>query len=329
MHTQPDMVLIDESVERAVLEAAVAAPSIHNSQPWRFEVGPRRIELYADPTRQLRIADGHGRSLLISCGAALFNLRVAAEHLGFHARVRLLPSNNPILVAALDFDHRHTRPGLLDALYPALWQRRTNRYPFADRTPSSSMLARLGEAATQENALLRIYDDPDEVREVVDQLHHAEFEERHLPQVAAERAEWVSSDARDDGIPVDSLGPIPEQQNAAFRDLGKGQVLQRDVAPFEATPTVAVLSTKYDRPVDWVRAGQALERLLLVATNEGLAASFMNQPIEQAELRQQLRTPLAGHGHVQMLIRVGYGRPVPTTPRRSIASVVRHMEGSA
>ena len=329
MHTQPQTVLIDEPVERTLLEAAVAAPSIHNSQPWRFHIGPRRIELYADPARQLRIADGHGRSLLVSCGAALFNLRVAAEHLGFHPRVRLLPSDNPILVATVDVDHRRSRPGLLDALYPAIWQRRTNRYPFWNRTPSSSILARLGEAATQENALLRIYDDPDEVRGIVDQLHHAEFEERHTPQAAAERAEWVTSDARADGIPVGSLGPIPEQPEAAFRDLAKGRDLRREVAPFETTPTVAVLSTRYDRPLDWVRAGQALERLLLVATNEGLVASFMNQPLEQDELRRQLRSPLTGHGHTQMLMRIGYGVPVPPTPRRSIAEIARRMEGSA
>ena len=327
MHTKPQVVLIDEPIERALLEAAVAAPSIHNSQPWRFDIGPRRIELYADPARQLRIADGNGRSLLISCGAALFNLRVAAEHLGFHPRVRLLPNDNPILVATVEVDHRHTRPGLLDALYPAIWQRHTNRYPFSNRTPSSSILARLCEAATQENALLRIYDDPDEVRGIVDQLHQAEFEERHMPQAAAERADWVTPDVREDGIPVDSLGPIPEP-GAAFRDLGTGRDLRREVAPFEATPTVAVLTTRYDRPLDWVRAGQALERLLLVATNEGLVASFMNQPLEQDDLRQHLRSPLAGHGHTQMLIRIGYGVPVPPTPRRTIAEVARRMEGS-
>jgi hypothetical protein len=80
--------------------------------------------------------------------------------------------------------------------------------------------------------------------------------------------------------------------------------------------------------LDWVRAGQALERLLLVATNEGLVASFMNQPLEQDELRQHLRSPLTGHGHTQMLIRIGYGAPVPPTPRRSIAEVTRRMEGS-
>jgi nitroreductase len=326
MHTQRPVVLIDESVECTLLEAAVAAPSIHNSQPWRFQIGPRRIELYADPARQLRIADSNGRSLLISCAAALFNLRVAAEHLGFHPRVRLLPSADPIQVATVDVDHRHQRPGLLENLYPAIWRRHTNRFPISNRTPSPSILARLGEAATQEDALLRIYDDLGEMREIVDQLRHAEFEARHTPQAAAERAAWVNSEAREDGIPVDSLGPMPAQPDAAFRDLGDGRDLARGFVPFEATPTVAVLSTRYDRPVDWVRAGQALQRILLVATNESLVASFMNQPLEQDELRQKLRSPLTGHGHTQMLMRIGYGTPVPPTPRRPISEVSRCLE---
>ena len=185
---------LDEAVERTLLEAAVAAPSIHNSQPWQFLVGSRRIELYADPARHLRVSDGSGRSLLISCGAALFNLRVAAEHLGLHPRVRLMASEDPTLVAVVDIDHRHTRSGLLDELYPAIWLRHTNRHPFWGRTPSPATLSRLVEAVTQENAVLRIYDDPNEVGRIVDLLHRAEVEERKNRDGMAERAAWVTSE---------------------------------------------------------------------------------------------------------------------------------------
>lgn len=319
---QAHVVLIDEPVQRTLLETAIAAPSIHNSQPWRFVVEPRRIELYADPRRQLHMADPGGRSLLISCGAALFNLRVAAEHLGFHPRVRLLPSENPTLVATVDVDHRHSRPGLLDALYPAVWRRHTNRQPFWSQRPPASTLSRLVEAVASENAVARIYDDPDEVARIVDLLRHAEFEERNDPAGMAERVAWLAVEPRDDGVPVESLGPVPAQSRAAFRDLANGEQLARATAPFEATPTVALLSTIHDRPVDWVRAGQALERLLLVATNQGLAASFMNQPLEQPDLRWLTRSPTTGLGHTQMLMRIGYGVPVSPTPRRPIAEVI-------
>jgi Nitroreductase family len=164
------------------------------------------------------------------------------------------------------------------------------------------------------------------VQRIVDLLHHAEFEERHNPEGVAERAAWVTPQARRDGMPVASLGPLPEHANVAFRDLGNGGVSGRGTAAFEAAPTVAVLSTMHDRPLDWVRAGQALQRLLLVATNEGLVASFMNQPLEQDELRWQVRSPLIGLGHTQMLMRVGYGVAVPPTPRRAVVDVTRRLE---
>ena len=90
----------------------------------------------------------------------------------------------------------------------------------------------------------------------------------------------------------------------------------RDHATFEVAPTIAVLSTAQDRPVDWVRAGQALERLLLEATAAGVAASFLNQPLEHDDLRFLVRSPLTGVGNSQMILRLGYGDEVPATPRR-------------
>ena len=114
------------------------------------------------------------------------------------------------------------------------------------------------------------------------------------------------------GRPADSL-----------RDLGLGDDPERRVAQFERTPTVALLSTTQDSPVDWVRAGQALQRALLVATNEGIAASFMNQPLELPDLRWLVRSPITGRGHTQMILRMGYGVPVPATPRRPLDQVLR------
>jgi hypothetical protein len=225
-------------------------------------------------------------------------------------------------VATVDVDHRHTRSSGLDELYPAIWARHTNRHPFWSRRPPASALARLVEAVAGENAVVRIYDDPGEVSRIVELLYRAEFEERNDPAGMAERAAWLAAEPRGDGIPVGSLGPVPEQDEVAFRDLANGQRLARPTAPFEATPTVALLSTIQDRPVDWVRAGQALERLLLAATNEGLAASFMNQPLEQPDLRWLTRSPTTGLGHTQMLMRIGYGISVPPTPRRPIADVI-------
>src|SRR5215468_1426738 len=65
-----------------LIATAARAPSVHNTQPWRFRVGEYVIELYADPGRKLRV-DRAGREMLISCGAALFGLRLAVRSLGY------------------------------------------------------------------------------------------------------------------------------------------------------------------------------------------------------------------------------------------------------
>ena len=313
--------LIDEDIATALVEAASAAPSVHNSQPWIFTIGQRSVDLHADPARHLATSDGSGRSLLISCGAALFNLRVAADHLGFHPRVRLLPTtDDPTHVARLEVDHRHGSPGFLEDLFPAVWSRRTNRVPFWNRRIPRSALSRLQDAVSLENALLRVVDEPAEVERLVALLHDADRAE--APESKEERAAWVGRQGAD-GIPARSLGPRPMDRSTPYRDLTDGKVGERGSAPFEAAPTIAILSTLKDAPVDWVRAGQALERALLVATIEGLSASFMNQPLEHHDLRWQVRSPLTGVGVTQMIMRLGYGIPVPATPRRPVDEVIR------
>ena len=102
----PDPVIQPEHVEM-LLRAAGLAPSLHNSQPWQFAVGASHVEVYADPSKQLRDSDPSGRSLLISCGAAVFNLRVAFARLGYGPRPRLVPDEaDPTLVATVDVDKR-------------------------------------------------------------------------------------------------------------------------------------------------------------------------------------------------------------------------------
>jgi nitroreductase len=321
LHQQTDLTVEDE---RLLLTAATSAPSLHNSQPWSFDIDNDRLTVYAEPSRQLSRSDPTGRSLLISCGAALFNLRVAAEHLGYHPRVRLLPgAADQTLLASVSLGSRLPHGGSLALYYRAISARRTNRMPFHNRSIPHSALAAVGEAARAENALVRIYDDPDEVARIVDLLHVADLAEAHDPAVTVERQAWIGGPHRDDGIPVRSLGPRPDRPNTPFRDLGRGVGAPRDDARFEKTPTVAVLSTRHDERVDWLRAGQALQRVLLEVTRAGLAASFVNQPLEDETLRALVRSPLTGVGHSHMIMRIGYGDPVPVTPRRPLSAVRR------
>jgi hypothetical protein len=319
----PDPVIPPEHVDM-LLRAAGLAPSLHNAQPWQFAVGSSHMEVYADASRQLRDSDPAGRSLLISCGAAVFNLRVAFAHLGLHPRPRLMPDEgDPTLVATIEVD-KGRQGADLGRFYDALSARRTNRHPFQCRRLPPSVTANMIDAARTEGAILSVFDDPEEVERIVDLLDDAGIVERAEQSRIGERARWVGEERCEvaAGIPSASLGPRPTQLRTAFRDLSLSGA-PRAHAAFEAAPTLAVLSTTSDKPVDWVRAGQALERVLLEGTAAGMSASFMNQPVEQDDLRWQVRNPLTGFGHAHMILRLGYGPPVPATPRRPVQEIQR------
>ncbi|MFI5100104.1 MAG: Acg family FMN-binding oxidoreductase [Actinomycetes bacterium] len=309
-----------------MLAAATAAPSLHNSQPWRFTVSGAQIDLYADPGRQLREVDPTGRQLLISCGAALFNLRLAAGHLGLEPKVRVLPDPaQPTLVARATISGHRMAPGLSELLYQAIPYRHTNRHPFEDvRVPEETVLA-MKEAGQVEGAGLHVPREREERRRLAELIRVADFEHDHRPAVAVEAVQWTGVDAdRRDGVPGYALGPVADDPDATVRDLRRGAPLpDRPREHFEAVPVLAVLFTAADDPGSWVRAGQALQRVLLTATLHGISASFVNQPLEVPALRRTVLGPGNLQGHPQMLLRLGRGTPVPPTPRRPLDEVTR------
>src|SRR5215831_14583707 len=100
-----------EEISRFVVEAAVHAPSVNNTQPWWFSSGDREISVHADVERRLGVADPAGREMMISCGAAVFTVRVALRYLGFVPTVRVLPDPDlPNLVARISYSGETTPP---------------------------------------------------------------------------------------------------------------------------------------------------------------------------------------------------------------------------
>jgi nitroreductase len=306
-----------------MLRAATLAPSMHNTQPWRFQVSraSQTIELYADPSRMLKYSDPHARAVHIACGAALFNLRLAAAAAGREPVVRLLPdAGQPLLLATLRLAGP-CRPGEADSeLHAAIAARHTNRQPFSNTAVPPSILAELAEAAAVEGALLHFPDHAETDR----LLYLVSDTERDLladPAYRAELARWAGGDRDTDGIPDSALGPHDPCGRTPVRDFVPGGHLSAGYAWFEENPRLAVLSTAGGTPTDWVRAGQALQRVLLTATSRKVAATPLTQPLETADA-WLVRDMRAGSGQPQMILRLGYGLPVPATPRRPVADVL-------
>ena len=310
-------------VVTSLLAAAVTAPSMHNTQPWRFRV--RRyahvIELYADPARALPHSDPDGRAIHIACGAALLNLRLAAAVAGREPVVTLLPDPlQPVLLATVRLAGPYQAQSAETELYAAIPRRHTNRLPFSDRPVPPAVRAELVEAAKVEGAILHVLDHDEAVR-VLRLVRDAEREQLADPAYRAELARWAGGARDRDGIPDSALGPRAADAAAPVRDFTAGRPGPRGYAWFEKDPQLAVLSVPAGDQASWLRAGQALQRVLLTATARGIAASPLTQPLETADA-WLVRDPRSGHEQPQMILRIGYGLPVPPTPRRPVSQVL-------
>jgi nitroreductase len=306
-----------------LLAAATAAPSMHNTQPWRFKVLPATatIELYADPERMLRIGDPSGRAVHIACGAALLNLRLAATVAGREPVVQLLPDpDQPLLLAVVRLaGPRQARPDERE-LHAAVTRRNTNRGPFSGRPVPPGILAELTDAARVEGGILHML-DREETARVLCLARDAERDLLADPGYRAELARWAGGPRDRDGMPDSALAPRSPDRPAPVREFAPGRPAPTGYAWFEEHPQVAVLSTASGGKADWLRAGQALQRVLLTATSRGLSASPLTQPLETSDA-WLVRDARSGHEEPQMILRIGYGLPVPPSPRRPVAEVL-------
>ncbi|MFF4232428.1 Acg family FMN-binding oxidoreductase [Streptomyces sp. NPDC001820] len=321
---------LDSTSVAALVEDAAAAPSMHNAQPWRFRFlrASGSLQVRADPERAMPKADPADRALHLGCGAALFNLRVAAAHAGREPDTTLLPDPaNPWLLAEVGLGRPTSPEDGVAVLHPAIHRRHTSRFPFTDEEIPAEILDELRSAAILEGARLYV---PDEwhVQSVLNLIHDAEGRETLDPALIEETARWTGSGAEDDatrveGIPAYAFGPRQRDVTAPVRDFaGRRPIPGRDSATFEKRPLIALLGTASDRPVDWLQAGQAMERVLLQATLDGLVTSLTSHALEWPELRWAVRDPESAMSHVQMVIRLGYGPAGPATPRRPVSDVL-------
>ncbi|MFF8193443.1 Acg family FMN-binding oxidoreductase [Streptomyces bobili] len=311
---------VDAAAVEVLLAAAVAAPSIHNTQPWRFGLDPesRSIEVRVDRRRRLSVADPDLRAQHLSVGAAILNLRVAAAHLGWDPLVRLLPAaDDPDLLVRVQLAGRRADTPLpLHDLYDAVARRHTSRMPFTGRPVPDAIVTEMIGSARAEGAHLEVPDIPG-TRRLLRLTQAAEMRNAAHRDRLAEARRWVTAPGTDAsyGIPTTALGPRDASGRMPVRDfVGAVPTPWLPVLRFERHARVALLWTSRDRRGDWVLAGQALERVLLTATRHGLRTSMLHQAMEWPDLRAAMAGP-DRHCCPQLVIRFGYGPEGGRTPR--------------
>lgn len=307
---------------RCGVAAAIRAPSPFNTQPWRFRLRDGGIEVLVDPERVLPVSDPSGWGARVACGAAVFNLRLALAVAGVPAATRLRPyPDQPLVVARLTPATPRPATPTEQILFAAIARRRSHRAPFWPTPVPAEARWRLVTAARDEGAWLDLVIGLSAVEAVAEIARSANRVLERNPRYRAEVACWTRNGNAPDGVPIAVGGPAPEPHDL-LPARPFAQLVRAPGRDFEPEPLVAVLNTLGDTPADQITAGQALQRVLLTATDAGLAASMLSQPIEVGAAREQLRRALGRSGIPQMVLRIGYGEPGIMTAWRSVDDVI-------
>lgn len=306
--------------ERIAWYVSVArhAPSKHNAQPWRFVAVDGAVELYADATRAMPASDPDDRELTIGCGAALRTYALAVRALGYEPLVDLLPDGPAGPLARVSEGARRLPTHDETLLYAAVRGRRTNRGPLDATTLPPAVLQLLQRAAESEGALLQLVTAPgaqDALATLVEKARRAAALDAAY---VAERAEWQREGV--DGLPPKAATRVAVPYGARFAHPAYARV----VATHPDRPLPAVIWTAADTQVHWLRAGMALQSVLLTATVHGVAAGFDNAPLEHLATRVAVRREIGYAGFPQVVLRLGAGLAdeVEPTPRRAVDDIL-------
>ena len=323
---------LDRTTARAVIALANRAPSVHNSQPWRWRIAPSSIHLFAEADRALPATDPEGRDLRVSCGAALHHLRVALLAAGIATTVVRLPDPAPPLHLATVETHPG-RPAPHDlALARAIENRRTDRRVFSSWPVPPQMLDEFVRIAAAQGAVMTVLDRETHRYAVARLIEQAAAEQAASPGIREETAHWTGRipGAREGvpgaNVPAEPAGAVP------VRPFVGGAQDQSVLGKYESDGTVLTLfSTAGDGAIDQLRAGEALSAVLLAATHVGLATDPISQPLEVAGTRADLQNAvLGGSAAPQVLLRLGWAPmstvPVPRTGRRPLADTIDGLE---
>lgn len=323
----------EEDLVRAV-EHALRAPSVHNTQPWRWRIHDTHAELLADPYRHLVATDPDRRDLVLSCGAALHHAQVALAASGHAVHVTRRPDPDQRDLLA---DIRVVPgPGDPDeaTLFPAVPTRRTDRRRMSHQPVPATVLRSLADRARRHGALL-VHVTPGPMRDRLEGvLVDAAAEQATVPGYAAELQQWTRRYAGGhDGISAGSVaappaglpGPWPLRPFPRYA-LPQPRQVPAHAAPVDAAEFV-VLATTGDTVTDQLRAGEAASAVLLAATLAGMATTPLSQGIEVPHARESIRRDVLHMPETpQLLIRIGrpatHAADLPPTPRRDLHAVL-------
>ena len=310
------------------LRLAVRAPSLHNSQPWRWVLTDDAVELFADPDRLVRRTDSAGRHALISCGAVLHHFRAAMAAAGWDTVVTRLPCpENPLHLATVEFASASPITDEHSRRADAILARYTDRLPFGAPPDAEALMHTLAAAAGHRGVRLDVLSE-DLHEFLAETAHLTEALRRYDAEYHAELDWWTADFVSDEGIPRTSLVTAAESDRVRIgRNFPVATRAERRLDIIDDRSAVLVLSSLDDSRESVLRCGEALSAVLLDATVAGLASCTLTHITETPAGRDVVATLVGGEVFPQVIIRVGQAPMLaaapPPTPRRPVEHVLR------
>ncbi|MFU8849710.1 Acg family FMN-binding oxidoreductase [Micromonospora sp. SL1-18] len=312
----------------ALTEAAATsgrAPSVHNTQPWRWKVLSDALELRVVRDPRLAATDPENRLVTLSCGAALHHARVALAAEGWTAVVERLPDpTQPQLLARLTgFRHTGADPDAMH-LVQCMQVRHTDRRPVREEPVPGPAVDAIVQAAGAEGVRLQVL-HPDQVLELAAAAGQAAAIAAEEPELREELEYWTSRADAGTGLPPEVLPERAPETTVPGRDFGRTGTLP--VGPgHDRAAVYGILWNTEDEPDNWLRAGEGLSAAWLTATRLGVSMVPLSGVVEVQGTRQTVRRLLAGLGFPFLALRLGLADPAhagpPHTPRLATEQVV-------
>jgi hypothetical protein len=311
-----------------ILTLAGRAPSVHNTQPWLWRVRGTTVDLFGDPNRRLPVQDPEGRNLVISCGAALHHLQVAAASQGWLPRVRRVPDpENPWHLATVRLAPGPTADlGTVDA--QTIWQRRTDRRRFTSWPVPEGRVNRLAAEGTLWGAQVFPVNSLAVRRDLLRLAYEADRLQSLDEAARLETAQWRDGSA--DGVPSDHVptaASAMEPADRLSRRFEGGTLADPRREPDTTVGGLLLICSWSDDTLAWLRCGESLSAVWLRATQDGMALLPLSQVFEVERTRAAVHEDVLGRLAVpQLLVRVGWpalgAPPLPPSPRRPVSDLL-------
>ncbi|MDG6243925.1 MAG: hypothetical protein QCH31_05980 [Methanolobus sp.] len=313
-----------------LIHYATMAPSGHNTQAWIFRIKQEdMIRICPDLTRSLHVVDPQDRELYISIGCALENLVIAAAHQGYEASPAPLSGNGSVDVLLKPVSYKAINKVLFDAIP----ERQSTRSRYDGSPIPKAELQKLSSFPLEEGVRAIIVTEPEKIERIIGLVRDGNNIQMNNPAFMQELISWIRFNRKEvdmyrDGLSFEATGSphVPRTVGKLFVKLflnARTQSKKDENNIRSSSALLAVVSENND--IDsWIRTGRSFERLALYATSLGIKNAHINQPCEVPELKDRLQELLSlGSRHPQLLLRLGYAKKLPGSPRRDVDELVR------